>query len=105
MLRHEPRYKRCAWIPMFVPDPCRLSNPCSSLHLSCRTRVTLNVVPLPLPLLFRDLLFGAEPVLYILAGSTITAFIELIRPLSYFVLQWDSACHHGYLGGRAFRAD
>jgi len=45
---------------------------------------TVDVVPLPL--LFEDLLLGAEPVLFVLAGFTTTALIQLIGPLSYHVL-------------------
>jgi len=44
------------------------------------------MVLLPLTLLLGDLLFGAEPVLYILAGFTVAVFIQFIRPLPYLVL-------------------
>ena len=39
-----------------------------------------------LPLVFEDLLLGAEPVMFVLAGFTTTAFVQLIGPLSYHVL-------------------
>ena len=48
------------------------------------SRAAVDVVPLPLVL--EDFLLGAEPVLFILAGFTTTAFIQLIGPLSDPVL-------------------
>lgn len=39
-----------------------------------------------LPILFEDLLLGAEPIQLILTGFTTAAFVELIGPLSYHVL-------------------
>src|ERR1700693_2657847 len=59
----------------------------------------------PFPPLFENLLLGAEPVLFVLAGFTTTAFVELIGPLSDHVVGWGSAWHHRHLARRAFRAD
>src|SRR5438270_12917774 len=64
---------------------------------------TVDVVPLPL--LFGDLLLGAEPVLFFLGGFTIMALIQLIGPFSYYVLCSESVWHHRDLGIWAFGAD
>jgi hypothetical protein len=42
--------------------------------------------PLLPPLRFADLLLGSEPVLFVLAGLTTTAFIEFVGPRPYQVL-------------------
>ena len=59
----------------------------------------------PSSLLLEDFLLGADPVLFVLAGFTTTAFIQLIGPLSYCVLGWDGVWHHPHVARRAFRDD
>ena len=49
----------------------------------CQSRC-LSEIALHLP--FEDLLLGAEPVLFVAAGFTTAAFIQLIGPVSYPVL-------------------
>src|ERR1035441_3166280 len=60
-------------------------------------RVAVDGVPLPPR--FQDLLLGVDPVLFVLAGFTTTAFIQLIGPFSNPVLCWDGATLLGELFG------
>jgi hypothetical protein len=60
---------------------------------------TVAVDGVPLPPRFQDLLLGVDPVLFVLAGFTTTAFIQLIGPFSNPVLCWDGATLLGELFG------
>ena len=60
------------------------------------------VASLPLPV--ENFPLGVEPVLFVLAGFTTTAFIQLIGSLSNPVLCWDGVWHDRHPARRAFRA-
>ena len=53
--------------------------------LTAGAREVTKVLPLP-PLRFEDLLLGSEPVLFVLAGFTTTAFIQFVGPHPYHFL-------------------
>jgi len=70
--------------------------------LTAGAREVTKVLPLP-HLRFENLLLGSEPVLFVVADFTTTAFIEFVGSRPYCVLCWDSVWHHRQVGGRLLR--
>jgi len=58
-----------------------------------------------LPLPFKDLPLGAEPVLLVLAGFSTASLVQFVGPRSYLLVRWDALWHQSHVASRAFRTN